>query len=247
MNVGNLTVGATQTKTFAVTVDTALPVGVSQINNNATIGNGTTNANASDTTPINTTPKLTLAKSDNGITAVPGNTVVYTLDYQNIGNIGLAGVVLNETIPINTSFNAAASTAGWVCAGATCTLNVGSLAAGATGNAIFAVTIDNPMPAGTTQITNNATITDGTTSANAGDTTPVITTPGLTLGKSDGAITSTPGGTVAYTLSYANTGNVGLINLVLSETVPANTSFNAALARRVGAVLVEARPVAAVA
>src|SRR5439155_751308 len=171
----------------------------------------TTSASASDTTPVNTTPALTLAKSDNGITSVPGGTIAYTLDYQNTGNLGLAGVVLTETIPANTSFDAANSTAGWSCTGASCTWSIGSLAASAAGTATFAIRVATPLPAGVNQISNAATIADDNgNSASNSDTTPVNTTPGLSLTKSDGNASTAPGGTVVYTLSYTNTGNIGL-------------------------------------
>ncbi len=51
--------------------------------------------------------------------------------------------------------------------------------------------------------------------------------PDLTLTKSDGGATVAPGGTVAYTLSYANAGNQNAIGVSLAETVPADTTFNA--------------------
>jgi len=98
--------------------ENGVPVGVTQISNSASIGDGTTSATASDTTPVNTTPALSLNKSDGGGTITPGGTLVYTLSYANTGNIGLTGVVLQETVPANTSFNAAASALGWSCAGA---------------------------------------------------------------------------------------------------------------------------------
>src|SRR5207248_1219536 len=102
-------------------------------------------------------PGLSLIKSDGNISAVPGDTVVYTLGYQNTGNVGLAGVLLTEQVPANTTFNAAGSSADWDCtngdpAGSICTLLVGGLAGGATGSDTFAVTILNAVPAGTTQI-----------------------------------------------------------------------------------------------
>src|SRR5207249_970622 len=155
--------------------------------NVATIADGGGNsASNSDTTPVITTPELTLTKSDGNVTAAPGGTVAYTLSYANTGNIGLAGVLLNETVPANSTFNAAASTGGWSCpngspAGTACALTVGNLAGGAAGSATFAIMVANPVPAGTTQVANTASVSDGTTSASDNDTTPVTTTPGLNL------------------------------------------------------------------
>ena len=231
--VGNLAGSASGTATFAITVIGAVPAGTAQIANNATIGDGSTSASASDTTPVNSTPGLSLSKSDGGASVTPGGTVSYILAYANTGNIDLTGVVLNETVPPNTTFNAVASSAGWSClngaaAGTSCTLALGNLAVGASSTVNFAVTVLGAVPAGSTQLANTRKHQCGGTSANASDTTPLTTAPALSLSKSDGGVSSIPGGTVAYSLSYANTGNIGLTGLVLQETVPANTSFDLA-------------------
>src|SRR6185369_367811 len=55
----------------------------------------------------------------------------------------------------------------------------------------------------------------------------VAAIPDLSLAKSDGGASVAPGGTVAYTLTYANSGLVGATGVVLTETVPANAAFNA--------------------
>jgi uncharacterized repeat protein (TIGR01451 family) len=132
-------------------------------------------------------PDLSLTKSDGGVSTSPGETVAYVLTYANSGSIGATGVVITETVPANATFNAGASTAGWLCApnnnaGSTCTLAIGTVAA-ASGplTATFAVTIDNPLPGGATEITNTATIADDgsrgadpTPADNSGsDTTPL--------------------------------------------------------------------------
>ncbi|MFL6193003.1 MAG: hypothetical protein ACJ75H_02435, partial [Thermoanaerobaculia bacterium] len=238
-----------QTATFAVTVANPVAAGVTQISNTATIAddgtNGTdptpANNSGSDTTPVGGAPDLSITKSDGGASVTPGGTVAYTLTYANSGTKGATGVVITETVPANTTFNAGASTAGWNCtpnnnAGSTCTLAVGGLAAGG-GNqtATFAVTVANPVAAGVTQISNTATIaddgangTDPTPADNSGsDTTPVTSAPDLSITKSDGGASVAPGGTVAYTLTYSNTGNVAAAGVVITETVPANTTFNA--------------------
>jgi uncharacterized repeat protein (TIGR01451 family) len=249
LTIGALTAGGgNQTATFAVTIVNPVAAGVAQITNTASIAddgaNGTeptpANNSGSDTTPVTAAPDLSLTKSDGGVSVAPGGTVSYTLTYANAGNQGATGVVLTETVPTNAAFNSGASTAGWVCApnnnaGSTCTLAVGALAAGG-GNqaATFAVTVTNPVAAGVAQIANTASIaddgangTDPTPANNSGsDTTPVTAAPDLSLTKSDGGVSVAPGGTVAYTLTYANAGNQGALGVVLTETVPANAAFN---------------------
>jgi uncharacterized repeat protein (TIGR01451 family) len=232
-----------------VTVVDPVAAGVTQIANTASISDDGThgidptpgNNSASDTTPLTGAPDFSITKSDGGASVAPGGTVSYTLTYANAGNRGAAGVTLTETVPANTTFNAGASTAGWVCtpdnnAGSTCTLTIGALAAGG-GNqtATFAVTVVDPVAAGVTQISNTASIsddgangTDPTPGDNSGsDTTPLTGAPDFSITKSDGGASVAPGGTVSYTLTYANAGNRGATGVVLTETVPADTTFNA--------------------
>jgi uncharacterized repeat protein (TIGR01451 family) len=145
------------------------------------------NNSGSDTTPLTATPDLSITKSDGGVSSAPGETTAYVLTYSNSGSIGATGVVITEIVPTHTTFSPSASAAGWACApdnsaGSTCTLTVGSLGA-ASGNqtASFAVTVDNPLPASVTGISNTATIADDgaggadpTPANNSGsDTTPV--------------------------------------------------------------------------
>jgi uncharacterized repeat protein (TIGR01451 family) len=157
---------------------------VTQIANTASIADDAANGadptpgnnSGSDTTPVTGAPDLSLTKSDGGTAVLPGGTISYTLTYANSGNRGATGVVLSETVPTYTTFNAGASTAGWVCtpngnAGSACTLTIGGLSAGG-GNqtATFAVTVDNPLLNGVTQIANTASIADD--GANGADPTP---------------------------------------------------------------------------
>jgi uncharacterized repeat protein (TIGR01451 family) len=149
-------------------------------------------------------------------------------------------VVITETVPASTTFNSGASTAGWSCtpdnnAGSTCTLSIGALAAGSGDQtATFAVTVVNPVAAGLSQISNTASIADDgnngsdpTSGNNSGsDTTPVTAAPDLAIAKDDGGATAMPGGGVSYTLTYSNHGNQGATGVVITETVPAHTTFN---------------------
>ncbi len=55
--------------------------------------------------------------------------------------------------------------------------------------------------------------------------TPV---PGLTLTVDDGGSSGTPGGVISYTISYQNSGTATLTNVVLTNPIPTNTTFNLA-------------------
>ncbi len=199
-------------------------------------------ANNPTVTPVDSQPDLQITKTDGAVVAVPGGTISYTLAYNNTnGKRDANNTVITETIPANTVFNAGASNPSWSCpggtsAGNTCTLAVGNIpAGGAGGSAIFAVTVVNPVPAGVTAISNTASIADdglfGVDGNPVNNSSTVITSLNaainLSISKSDGNTGSTPGQNITYTLTYANIGNKGATGVVLNETVPANTTFNA--------------------
>src|SRR5262249_47459241 len=76
-------------------------------------------------------------------------TLLYTLTYSNLGSQPSDDVVLSEYVPFLTTFAGGASDSRWVCGPATpysplvgggiCTLNLASLAPGASGTAAFEV------------------------------------------------------------------------------------------------------------
>jgi uncharacterized repeat protein (TIGR01451 family) len=131
---------------------------------------------------------LTLSKDDGGASAVAGDTIAYTLTYNNVGTAGATGVVLTETVPADTTFNPGASNPGWSCvpdnnAGSTCSNPIGTVAAGGNGAVVFAVTVDSPV-VGFSQISNTASIADdGNNGADLtpGDNSDTDTTPVLSL------------------------------------------------------------------
>lgn len=166
-----------------------VPAGVESVANQATISGTGIPATLTDDpdtmavddatlTLIAAAPDLAVVKTvsailddlgaSTGQTAVvrPGNTLVYQLAYQNkpAATQVAAGVELTDTVPASTTFDAGASTAGWSCvpdaaAGSVCTLAIGSLAPGASANAAFAVTVDQPLTSAATEITNSGAIT----------------------------------------------------------------------------------------
>jgi uncharacterized repeat protein (TIGR01451 family) len=153
----------------------------------------------------------------------------------------VSGVTLNETVPAHTNFDASlAENVGWTCApngdaGSECVYPVGDLPAGESGTVSFVVRVNDPLPAGVTEVVNAARVSDDglkgpdrTPENNtSGDTTPLDAAPDLELIKSDGGVSPLPGRPIAYTLSYRNVGNQGATGVTITETVPANTSFSA--------------------
>lgn len=228
--------GASSMVSFAVTIDASVNPTLTSIDNTAVLSatNTTTDASAMESTPVTAAAILTLVKDDGGVSTVPGATVVYGLTASNTGNADALLTVLSDTVPANTTFNTATSTAGWSCAdgavaGSVCTFDLGTFEGGGMTLVNFAVTVIASVPAGTTEITNNASLNaSNPVSASDSDTTPLTAAPALGLTKSDGGASAVPGNLLSYELGYSNTGDEDAASTVLSETVPAQTTFNAA-------------------
>ena len=187
-------------------------------------------------------PDLVLTKDDGVLSAGAGTQVTYTLTYSNVGPGDSTGTVITETVPANSTFNAGASTAGWVCtpdanAGSTCTLSLGTVAAGAGPlDVAFVVDLDSPLASGIVDTTNNASIADD--GANGPDVTPadnstshvtpIDAAPDLTISKDDGTLTEVPGTLATYVIGYSNDGTQDATGVVITDTVPVGTTFNAA-------------------
>ncbi|KAA9132694.1 DUF11 domain-containing protein [Marinihelvus fidelis] len=184
--------------------------------------------------PIIADPDVVITKTDLSDVVGAGGTVFYELSYANTGNQDDTGVFITDSVPANTTFNLASSTAGWNCAdgapaGTVCTYSVGDLGAGQGGVIYFAVTVDNPLPTGVTQIFNTAVIEDdgGNTDSDDEDTR-VVAAPVLDITKDDGGISTSPNGTVVYQLDYVNNGTEDASGVRLRDTVPDYTVFDAA-------------------
>ncbi|MGC9394370.1 MAG: hypothetical protein ACP5J4_05900 [Anaerolineae bacterium] len=229
---------ASVSRLVIVTVDSPLPAGVNAITNTvAAIAPGQTLL--TETQHVDTViaaPDLALTKRASNVTVEPGDALAYTLTYANLGNQEATSVIITETVPAHSTFDPAASHPNWICTETICTYAIASLPAGTTRSITFTVNVTNTLPTGITQIVNAAGIADdGDNGADtnplnntAGVSTPVIAAPDLTLTKSDGSVTTAPGATLVYTLTYVNVGNQAATNVIITETVPAHTTFNVA-------------------
>ena len=246
--VGALNVGDTGSIAFAVIVDDPLVAGVDQLINDASITDDGTNGG--DANPANNTdgdidtilaaPDLFVTKTDGGTITIAGGSVVYTLTYGNNGTQDATGVVITEALPANATFDAASSSPGWIETAPGSGIfqyNVGNVAADSASNTVmFAVIVDNPLPAGATQLNNTVSIMDDGTNGpdedpsdnSDTDDTPIVTAPDLVISKDDGGVTVTPGGTVIYTINYTNVGTIGSTGVVITETLPVAATFDAA-------------------
>ena len=164
---GNVTV-----VTFDTTLNYPLPV-YSTIPNTVILLSSHGTWGSSVAASVNLAPNLQVTKDDGGVTVNAGDVIVYTIDYANLGNAAATGVLLNEVLPANTIFHAGSSTAGWTetaPGSGIYEFNVGALAVSATGSVTFAVTVDDPLPAGVVLVNNSVSIADD--GANGVDSDP---------------------------------------------------------------------------
>ncbi len=192
---------------------------------------------------------LRITKDDGGVITAPGNTLVYGLTVENVGNTDATGVTVSDVVPAYTTFAPAASTPGWVCsdpdgpgplaagdAGSPCDFAIGPLNAGASLSLNFGLLVDNPVPSGVVQIENAADVSDDGTHGDDPtpldnhdeDVTPLVAGPDLTITKDDGLDFAAAGSTLIYSLSFSNVGDQGATGVEIRDTVPADTRFNAA-------------------
>ncbi len=231
LSIGSLAAGSSASATFAVQVAPTLPAGTTSIGNTACADtSGATESCSTVTTPTNGMPMLSLKKTAAG-NGAPGGNETYGLSLQNTGTEGTTNVTVTETVPANTTYVASGSSA-WSCsgvsAGATCTILVPSLAAGATVNLTFVVQIVNPLPAGVTSVTNTAcAAANGLSNSCSTVTTPTTGNPALAVTKSYTGGPVLPGATLTFSVSVSNSGNQDAGPTTLTDTVPANSTFDA--------------------
>ncbi len=251
---GSLAAGSSTILTFIVQTNSTFPAGTKTIVNTTSVTDDGTNGvdpTPGDNTFTDTdnltgvAPEISITKTDSTTTTAPNATRDYALTVTNNGNIGVTGVVISESIPANTTFVVAGSAA-WVkpgnvalaaadAAGTASTFTLpGSLAAGASATIHFVTKANSTFPAGTTSITNNTSVTDDGTNGvdtnltnNFASDTDTLTgvAPDLTITKTDSKTNVIPGAQNDYTLTITNAGNIGSTGIVVTETIPANTTF----------------------
>ncbi len=239
LTVGTVAAGVSLTRSFAVRVDASLPPNPGNIGNTACVSTSTPDDPVEDNCGSTSTPAgnpdLRLSKSVVSGNGDPGATLTYRLSIVNAGTRDASGVTVQESVPNHTAFLAAASDPGWTCApngnpGATCTLSLGTLAAGAALSPVFAVVVDASLPASPGNLDNTACVSTATAGDPAGDncgstSTPPGGSPDLRTQKSLASGSGNPGATLAYNLTVSNLGNRDAAGVQLNETVPALAVF----------------------
>ncbi len=218
------TVSAAATGSIANTAAVAVPATATDptpLNNSAT-----------DTDPLNITADLSVTKTDGQTTAVPGAPITYTMVVTNNGPSNVTGATVADTLPadlVSPTWTCVAS-AGSTCpasgagnishtvslpVGGTATYTVNAtVSSSSTGN--ITNTITAAVPSGATDpiaINNSATDVDGSTP-----------TADISISKTDGTLTETPGTPVTYTIVATNSGPSSVTGMTVADTLPSALS-----------------------
>ncbi|MCI0379621.1 MAG: DUF11 domain-containing protein [Gemmataceae bacterium] len=228
--------GATATFEVTVQVNSNVPL-AGTVTNTAAVSSSTVDPNlannsATASTLVLTQADLVVAKIDTPDPVIAGSNITYTISVTNNGPSDALNVTAGDIVPGNTTF------AGFVSINqggasfdgtATVTANFGTVVAGTTATLVFVVTTDVNLADGTT-ITNGVAAVGSTADPAPGNnfgsaSTTVITQADLTVTKNDSPDPVNAGANVTYTITVTNNGPNAALNVVLSDALPAGTSF----------------------
>ena len=183
--------------------------------------------------PLSTSADLSIIKTDGATSAVPGNSIAYTITVTNDGPANMTGATVTDTMP------AELDSVTWTCShssGSGCT---------ASGNGNINDTV-NVLYGGTLTYTVNATVSASATGSlsNTATVSPPTETPdpdtdnnsskdidnltpqaNLSITKSDSIDPVTAGNSLTYTIAVSNAGPSDAANVVVTDTLPSGVTF----------------------
>ncbi|MEP7202728.1 MAG: hypothetical protein ABI894_08970 [Ilumatobacteraceae bacterium] len=216
------TIDAAASGTVANTATVAVPVGVADPDNSDNV--------STDIDSLTPSVDLSITKTDNVTSAVPGTATTYTI---NVANSGPSTAVDAQITDVLTTEITGAT---WTCAatgGASCDTPTGSgdvsmLARLPVGGSVTVSLIASINPAATGFLVNSAVVTepagviDTDPSDNvATDSDTLTPIADLSISKTDGLATALPGDMVTYTVVATNNGPSWVSGAVVTDTMPA--------------------------
>jgi uncharacterized repeat protein (TIGR01451 family) len=168
-------------------------------------------------TPVTSvlTPALTIVKTANASTAVPGQSIGYTLTITDTGQTTYTGATVTDSFAQMLDDAAydgdATTTAGTLSYTSPVLTWTGTLAPGGAAVITYTVTADNPDTGDKLVINSVSSTATGSTCPPGAVTaacrvTVSVLTPALTITAAASPATATPGGVVSYTLTVTDTG-----------------------------------------
>ncbi|MEP9399016.1 hypothetical protein [Mesorhizobium sp. KR2-14] len=237
LTVATVPANGTATVTVQFTVDAPVADGVDSIVNTVSGGDVDPDCSTCSVT-VPSAPKVRVAKALTGESmtvdqvAEPGEVLTYTLTLTNNGGSDFNDFEFTENIPAGATLTAVAGATGFttpVAGPGSLDLAVATVPADSSVTVTVEFTVDDPLPAGVSEIANTLSgrdIDPGCTTCSV--TTPVAK-PELAISKSgkfedaDGSGGPTPGDRLTYSFVVTNTGNLPLDSV---SPVDAGPTFN---------------------
>ena len=221
-NLNPIPVGQAGSQTVTVKVNSPLNTGTI-LQNPASLDSAQSQpTKAMTTVTVESTPVLELTKTASADLAAPGDTLIYTLNYSNVGNDQATGVTLEDHLPTNVSFVSASD--GGTESGGIVSWDLGSIPAGTSRSVTLTVLVDSSLNNGIVLQNSASIISKETHSSSASTDITVGTGPALELTKTASSDPVEPGDTLVYTIEYKNVGNSPANSVVLEDDLPPGVS-----------------------
>jgi uncharacterized repeat protein (TIGR01451 family) len=178
-------------------------------------------------TPVTPVGDLAIVKTVDQKSVLAGTTLHYTIIASNGGDPA-SDVTVTDLLPADTTLVSFSAPAGWTCTGGYFPCSIPTFNGGASAAFAVAVQVNGGTAAGT-DITNTATVSP--TDSTPDDNTSTVTTPvrapvsDLAIVKTVNKGTVSAGDTLTYTITATNAGPDAAANAMVSDPLPANTTF----------------------
>jgi uncharacterized repeat protein (TIGR01451 family) len=236
------TVANAETASFTIVVK----VNSSTANNTTITNTATASATTTDPAPANNSAMamtnairridLSVTKSDAPDPVNAGSNITYTINFSNAGPSDASTVTVTDAVPANTTFVSAMVTtgSGWS-TNTSGPIGFSKAAVTAGESAVFTIVVKvNSNTADAATISNSVTAaatetdTDGSNNT-ANASTTVQARADLVVTKSDAPDPVNAGGNLTYTINFSNAGPSDAQTVMVTDMVPAGTSFVSAM------------------
>ena len=209
------------------TIDVTAPTTPGSVTNTASVTSSsletnTGNNSASEDTLVENAD-LSITKTDSADPVDIGAPYTYTVTVSNAGPSDATNVVATDTLPAGVSLVSTTGCAEDPAGAPTCSL--GPIPSGSM--ASYTISVTAPTAAGS--ITNTASVTSDVLDADSGNNsasedTLIQSSADLSITKTDGVTSATPGTTVTYTIVAANAGPSDVMGATVTDTFPTTLS-----------------------
>ncbi|HYR27699.1 MAG TPA: CARDB domain-containing protein, partial [Thermoanaerobaculia bacterium] len=222
-----MTLGPSQVVDFTLTINAGTSPSITNVATVDVEGFDPDSSNDSDSVTTTITPRADLSVSKTGPASVTaGDDITYTVTVANNGPSAAANVSLTDVITPNATLVSAIQTSGpaFNCTGATCT--IASLASGATASFDYTYIVQSNA-SGT--VDDTATVSSTTSDPVGGNNSDSVSSTvtqlaDVSIAKTGPAVAAS-GTDIVYQVTVQNLGLSDAANVIMTDTLPAGTTF----------------------